>query len=110
MLKNKVLGWLDTTQGAKFCASVLSARKDKADIDATLAGRPPKDSIWPDVIGDPSAPSEYWRSIRKKMLLAIDEMLNLSHVVFKAAIGAKLTGAEIETIENLIRSRDDGCL
>lgn len=109
MMKNKVLEWLDTTQGAKFCASVLSARKDRADIDATLAGRPPKDSIWPNVIGDPSAPSEYWSNIRSKMLFAIDEMLNLSHVVFRAAIGAKLTAAEIETIENLIRSGDDGC-
>lgn len=105
-MKNKVLGWLETTPGAQFCAAVLRAKKDKADIDATLAGRPPKDSIWPDVIGDPSAPSEYWHNMRVKMLWSIDEMLNLGHVVFSAAIGAKLTPAEVETVENLIRSRD----
>ena len=99
--------WLSTSRGAQFSASVLSAKKDKADIDATLSGRPPKNSIWPDVIGDPSAPSEYWLGIRDKMLFALDDMLALGHTVYRASTGEDLTAAEIETIKNLIRSRDD---
>lgn len=106
-LANKLDRWLSTPRGAQFAASVLCAKKDKADIDATLAGRPPKNSIWPDVIGDPSAPSEYWLGIRDKMLFALDGMLALGHTVYRASTGEDLTAAEIETIKNLIRSRDD---
>lgn len=106
-LADKLDRWLATPRGAQFAASVLVAKKDKADIDATLEGRPPKDSIWPDVIGDPSAPSEYWLNMRDKMFYALDAMLALGHTVYRASTGAKLTAAEIETVENLIRSRDD---
>lgn len=106
-LADKLDRWLSTPRGAQFAASVLSARKDKSDIDATLAGRPPKNSIWPDVIGEPSAPSEYWLNMRDKMLCALDDMLALGHTVYRASTGEDLTAAETETIENLIRSRDD---
>lgn len=106
-LANKLCRWLSTPRGAQFAAAILNAKKDKADIDATLAGRPPKNAIWRDVIGNPSAPSEYWLNNRDKLLAALDGMLALGHTVYKASTGAKLTTAEIETIENLIRSRDD---
>lgn len=106
-LENKLARWFATPRGAQFAASVLGAKKDKADIDATLAGQPPKNSIWPNVIGDPSAPSEYWLGIRDGVFFALDGMLALGHTVYRASTGEDLTGAERETIENLIRSRDD---
>lgn len=105
-LAKKLVRWLSTPRGAQFAAAILYAKKDKADIDATLAGRPPKNAIWRDIIGDPSAPSEYWLNNRNKLLGALDDMLALGHTVYKASTGINLTAAEVETIENLIRSHD----
>lgn len=105
MRKNDLESWLKTPRGVSMLTSVRAARRDKEVFDAIFAGRrPPRDSVWTDIVGHDPEMRAMWREKNKKLLDTLDQVIGIGETIDRCLAGRDLTVEEHEMLDQLTRN------
>lgn len=103
MRKDDLESWLKTPKGVSLMTSVRAARRDKDVFNAIFAGRkPPRDSVWGDIVGhfDPEERA-MWRERNKDLFDRLDQVIGIGETIERCLAGRDMTKEEHEMLDQL---------